>query len=328
MITIAVDAMGGDNAPKAACEAAMQMVEEAEVRIRLVGPSEVLEGYTHPRILHTHATQVIEPEEPPVAAFRSKKDSTIAVGLSLVKHKKADAFVSAGSTGALLAGGLLTLGRIRGVDRPALTVVLPTVNNNRVLFLDVGANTDCKARNLYEFALMGSVYAEQVMGVKSPRVALLNIGSESNKGSEQTKIAHQMLAESGMNFVGNLEARDLFSEVSDVVVTDGFAGNVALKTVEGLAATMFSIIRQELSSDTKARLGALLVRPYLRRVASRLDYSEYGGAPLLGLAAPCIKCHGSSNTVAVLNGIRVAVAFAESEVTELVKNALRPKESA
>ena len=332
MTTVAVDAMGGDRAPGAIVEGALGAARDFDVDVSLVGPEDTLRRIigknSHPRVNIVNATQAISVDEHPVQALKSKKDSTISVGLSLVRHAKADAFVSAGSTGALLAGGLLTLGRIKGIDRPALTVILPGVHGKPFMILDVGANTDTRVRNLREFAIMGSVYADKVLGINSPRVALLNIGTEESKGSEQVKQAHGVLKQSSMNFVGNIEARDLFGEVADVIVCDGFVGNVALKAIEGLASTMFAIIKEEISRDLRSKVGAMLVRPYLKRVALRLDYAEYGGAPLLGLAAPCIKCHGSSDSRAIRNGIRVALQFAKARVSELVGQALNNEESA
>lgn len=331
MTTIAVDAMGGDNAPVAAVEGACLAARELDVDIKLVGPqpeiTRILERIGHPRVKLVDAREVIHFDEQPVQAFRAKKNSTMAVGLSLVRQGAADAFVSAGSTGALLAGGLLTLGRIKGIDRPALTVIMPGASGNPFMLLDVGANTDSRARNLKEFALMGSIYAEKVMGIAAPRVALLNIGTEEFKGSEQVKQAYKMLKASRINFIGNVESRDMFDGLADVLVCDGFVGNIVLKCIEGLARTVFGLIRQEVSQDMRSKLGALMLKPYLKRVASKLDYSEYGGAPLLGLAAPCIKCHGSSDKKAIFNGIKVALRYTESRVTELVSQALKDEES-
>ncbi len=329
MTTIALDAMGGDLAPQATVEGALLAAAEYAARILLVGRRAIIEplrGKGHPNVEVCDASEVIEAEEQPVQAIRHKRDSSMVVGFGLVKAAKAGAVVSAGSTGALLAGGLLILGRVKGIDRPALTVVLPSLKKKPFLLLDVGANTDVRARNLVEFALMGSIYVEKVLGVASPRIALLNIGTEESKGTEQVKLAYGLLKGSTLNFVGNIEARDLFDDRADVIVSDGFPGNVLLKAIEGVAATLFSMIKQEVKSDLRSKAGALVLRPYLKRVADRLDYSEYGGAPVLGLAAPCIKCHGASGARAIKNGIGVALKFTEAGVVEQVASALTGQE--
>jgi len=329
LTTIALDAMGGDLAPQATVEGALLAAAEYPAHILLVGKRATLEpllGKGHPNVEVLDTSEVIEAEDRPVQAVRHKRDSSIVVGFGLVKAGKAGALVSAGSTGALLAGGLLILGRVKGIDRPALTVVLPGLRKKPFLLLDVGANTDVRAKNLLEFALMGSIYVEKVLGVSSPRIALLNIGTEESKGTEQVKLAYRLLKGSTLNFVGNVEARDLFDDPADVIVSDGFPGNVLLKAIEGVAATLFSMIRQEVKSDLRSKAGALVLRPYLKRVADRLDYSEYGGAPVLGLAAPCIKCHGSSGARAIKNGIGAALKFTEARVIEQVASALPGQE--
>jgi glycerol-3-phosphate acyltransferase PlsX len=327
--SIALDAMGGDLAPEATVKGALLAVAEYPVRVTLAGRRSRLEpllGKGHPDILIHDCSEVIEADDQPVQAIRQKRDSSMVQCFGMVKEGAADAIVSAGNTGALLAGGLLILGRIRGIDRPALTVVLPGLGRGPFLLLDVGANTDVRARNLMEFAMMGSVYAERVMGVASPRIGLLNIGVEESKGTEQVRLAYGLLRDSGLNFVGNVEARDMFSGPADVIVSDGFVGNVLLKAVEGVALTLFSMIRKEAQSDMRSKAGALILRPYLKRVAAHLDYSEYGGAPVLGLAAPCIKCHGSSDEKAIKNGIGVALKFIEARVPEQVAGALTGQE--
>jgi len=329
MKTIALDAMGGDLAPEATVKGALLAASEYPVRITLVGCRSALEpmlGKGHPNVVIHDCSEVIEADEQPVQAIRHKRDSSMVQAFGMIKDGRAGAIVSAGNTGALLAGGLLILGRVKGIDRPALTVVLPGYGRGPFLLLDVGANTDSRAKNLVDFAVMGSIYAEKVMGVGRPRIALLNIGVEESKGTEQVKLAYGLLKSSGLNFVGNVEARDMFDGPADVIVSDGFTGNVLLKAIEGVAATLFSMIRDQVKSDLRSKAGALMLKPYFRRVAAHMDYSEYGGAPILGLSAPCIKCHGSSDAKAIKNGVGVALKFIEARVPEQISGALTGQE--
>lgn len=335
---IAVDAMGGDHSPeapvKAAVDAALAHGKGGGPVIILVGPGDRIRPLLGPggeqaladgRLELVPASEVIGPDEPPVAALRHKKDSTIVVGLGLVRDRAADAFVSAGSTGALMAGAFKYFGRIRGVPRPALATPFPSLGPGRreVLFLDLGANSDARPEHLRAQAVMGSVYAEKVLGRFSPRVGLLSNGTEPNKGSELVKAAHRLMAETaGLNFVGNIEGRDIFSGTVDVVVTDGFTGNVVTKAMEGLVEGLFTVMKQEFTRGLRGKIGALLLVPAFRSVKRRLDYTEYGGAPFLGLAGACVKCHGSSDARAIANGIAVARRFVEGRVIELISEQL------
>ncbi len=333
---IAVDAMGGDLAPAAPVAAAIQAVREGGagegLTVLLVGPVERLEGLLGPdgeaarragRLELVPASQVVGPEESPVAALRQKKDSSIVVGLKLVSEKRADAFVSAGSTGALLAGAFREFGRIRGIPRPALATPFPSLGpgGQPVLFLDLGANADARPEHVRAHAVMGSVYAQKVMGRARPRVALLSNGTEEGKGSELARAAHRLMAETpGLDFAGNIEGRDIFAGRVDVVVTDGFTGNVVTKVVEGLVEGLFGVMKQEFLRSTRGKVGALLLRPAFRAIKRRLDYTEYGGAPFLGLAGACVKCHGSSNARAIANGIGVARRYVEGRVIEIISD--------
>jgi glycerol-3-phosphate acyltransferase PlsX len=332
---IAVDVLGGDHAPEAPVRAAVQSVAAGnDLTVLLVGPRESIEPWlardgeeavAKGLIELVAASEVITPDEPPVAALRRKKDSTIVVGLRLVREKRADAFVSAGSTGALMAGAFRQFGRIHGVPRPALATLFPSLGpgGREVLFLDLGANADARPEHLRAHAVMGSVYAERVLGRVSPRVGLLSNGAEAAKGSELVKAAHRLMTETpGLNFVGNVEGRDIFSGALDVVVTDGFTGNVVTKTVEGLVEGLFSVMKQEFTRGLRGKVGALLLVPALRSVKGRLDYTEYGGAPFLGLAGACVKCHGSSNAKAIRNGIQVARRYLEGRVIEVISDQL------
>ncbi len=326
MTVIALDALGGDHAPGAPVEAAISAAKTAGTKILLVGPTKQIaellgEASDDSAIGIVDAQEMITVGEQPVQALKKKQNSSIAVGLSLVKSGQADAFVSAGSTGALLAGGLLVLGRIRRINRPALTAILPSANARPFLLLDVGANTSVKPANLVQFAHMGSLYAENVLQISSPRVGLLNIGTEETKGPEHYKQAYELLSNTGIRFVGNVEARDIFAHHADVLVCDGFVGNVVLKTIEGVAGTMFGMLKAQVSLDTRSRLGGLLLKPYLKQMAKTFDYSEYGGVPLLGLNGALIKCHGSSNATALRNGIEVALRYVRSGVTRLISDA-------
>ncbi len=330
---IAVDAMGGDRSPEAPVEAAVSLAVSAEGssrKIVLVGPQDRVrpllgrageEALVHGRLELVSATEVIGPDEAPVAALRRKKDSTIVVGLDLVRAGRADAFVSAGSTGALMAGAFRAFGRIRGVPRPALATVFPSLapGGREFLFLDLGANADARPEHLQAYGVMGAVYAEKVMGRTHPRVGLLNIGAEAAKGSEVARAAHALLAETpGLNFAGNVEGRDAVAGAVDVLITDGFTGNVVVKFLEGFAEGLFSLMKEEFGRTLRGKVGALLLLPSLRALKNRLDYTEYGGAPFLGVNGACIKCHGSSNARAIAQGIKVAERFVEGRMLELI----------
>lgn len=308
---IAVDAMGGDYAPSEIVAGAMQAALEDGTEIMLVGDTEVLEKelsrwpQARPGIHLVHAGEVIGMDDQPALALRRKKNSSIGVATSLVRDGEADALVSAGSTGAQMAAALLTLGRVSGIARPAIATILPAVGGP-VILLDVGANMDCRPQHLLQFAHMGSIYAEKIMAIENPRVGLLNVGMEVTKGNELTLVAYRLLQNADLNFTGNIEPRDIPVAKADVVVCDGFVGNSIIKFGEGLASAAFDMLSGEIHKHVLARLGAALMLPTLRSLAKKFDYSEYGGAPLLGVNGVSIVCHGSSKAQAIRNAIRVA----------------------
>ena len=325
-IPIALDAMGSDNAPAPEVEGAAQACRELPVRVLLVGPQERLreamagvEGIAELPIEIVPATQWITMEEKAVAAIRGKRDSSMRVGCKLVREGRAAGFVTAGNTGAAMATSKMVLGMIRGVDRPALTAVLPTATGSPCIFLDVGANVDSKPHNLLQFAFMGEMYARSVMGIAKPRVGLLSVGEEEGKGNALTKESYPLLQQAELNFIGNVEGRDLYNGRADVVVADGFVGNVALKTSEGLAKMVRELLRESLKSTITAQVGALLSRAAFADFKKRLDYSEYGGVPLLGIHGACIIGHGSSNARAIFNAIRVTAQFAQSRTNDEIE---------
>ncbi|PXW92563.1 phosphate:acyl-[acyl carrier protein] acyltransferase [Streptohalobacillus salinus] len=318
---IVIDAMGGDHAPKAIVEGAMMAIETFEqLEITLVGDEEKINPFLtdKTRIDIIHTTTVISSDDEPVRAVRKKKDASLVLMAKEVKEKRADACISAGNTGALMSAGLFQVGRIKGVERPALSPTLPTVDKKGFVLLDVGANVEAKAKHLMQYGIMGSIYAEKVRGVNKPRVGLLNVGTEDGKGTELTKQAFDLLKEAPINFVGNVEARDLLSGQFDVVVTDGFSGNVALKTVEGTAMMMFSMLKKTFMSSLKTKIAALVLKKDLKALKNELDYAEYGGALLFGLKAPVVKAHGSSNPRAIFSAIRQTVTMVEHRVTETI----------
>jgi len=323
---IVLDAMGSDRAPGVDVAGAVQAARLFGQEIILVGREEQiraeLAGHDTDDLSLSvvHASQVIEMREHPSRAVRSKPDSSMVVGMALVRDGKADAFVSAGNSGGVLATALTSagrIGRVKGIRRPAISTVFPTLEG-RSLVLDIGANTDCKPQWLVQFALMGSVYARKVLGIERPRVGLLANGEEDTKGSEAVQKAHLMLRELSLNFVGNVEGKDLTRGMADVVVSDGFAGNVAIKTAEGVASMLFSLLRSELKARPLASLGGLLAKPALRAVAKKLDYREYGGGPLLGVNGIVIIAHGRSDALAIRNAIRVAIDAVRQGVVEAI----------
>ena len=326
---IAVDAMGGDFAPKEMVQGALlALKQDRRIELMLVGDEEKINAELadhsgdKDRIHIVHASEVIGFDEQPTVAIRKKKNSSIVVGLNLVKNKEADAFVSAGSTGALLAGGLFILGRIKGVSRPALTVFIPTPKGNPML-LDVGANADLKAKSLREFAIMGSLYAEKIVGKKNPRVALLNNGSEEGKGSELTKEAYRLIAaQENINFIGNIEGRDVTEAIADVIVTDGFTGNIYIKTAEGIAGVIMNTLKQSFLSSTKGKIAALLMKNNLKTLKSAFNSEEVGGAPFLGVDGVLIKAHGNSNAYAFSNAIFQAQRALDANYIEELKQEL------
>ncbi|MGD6793690.1 phosphate acyltransferase PlsX [Metabacillus indicus] len=322
---IAIDAMGGDNAPKAIVEGAMKAVTLfSDIEITLYGKEPLIKEYltNQERISIVHTDMVIEATDEPVRAVRRKKDASMVLMANAVKEGEADACISAGNTGALMTAGLFVVGRIEGIERPALAPTLPTIEGNGFLMLDVGANADAKPEQLLQYAMMGSIYANKVRGIEKPRVGLLNVGTEEKKGNELTKAAYQLLKGSDLHFIGNVEARDLLDGIADVVVTDGFTGNVALKTIEGTALSVFKMLKTALTSNLQSKLAAAVLKPKLKVIKGKLDYSEYGGAGLFGLKAPVIKAHGSSDPNAVYNAIRQAREMVSNEVTGTIRRSV------
>jgi phosphate acyltransferase len=322
---LAIDAMGGDNAPKEIVLGAIKAIGHfPNLHITLVGDEAQIKNYlsNSERIEIIHTDEVILGTDEPVRAVRRKKNASMVVAAQLVADGKADACISAGNTGALMAAGLFVVGRIEGIDRPALTPTLPTIGGEGFLLLDVGANVDAKPEHLLQYAIMGSIYCNKVRGIEQPRVGLLNIGTEEKKGNELTKQTFELLKNSNLHFVGNVEARDLLDGVADVVVTDGFTGNMVLKTIEGTAMSVFKMLKGALTSNLKSKLAAAVLKPDLRELKNKMDYSEYGGAGLFGLKAPVIKAHGSSDSQALFSAIKQAVIMVEQDVTPLIKEAI------
>ncbi|OQM46259.1 phosphate acyltransferase [Anoxybacillus sp. UARK-01] len=304
---IAIDAMGGDHAPKEIVLGAAKAVQHfQDIEIILFGNEQQIRSYlpAADRIDIVHTDEVIEATDEPVRAVRRKKQSSLVLMAEEVKQGRADACVSAGNTGALMAAGLFIVGRIEGIERPALAPTLPTLGGEGFVFLDVGANVHARPEHLVQYALMGSVYAKKARGIAKPRIGLLNVGTEDQKGNDLTKRAFLLLQEANVNFIGNVEARDLLQGVADVVVTDGFTGNVALKTIEGTALSVFSMLKEGLTSSFSSKLAAAVLKPKLLEMKRKMDYSEYGGAALFGLNAPVVKAHGSSDATAIFHAIR------------------------
>jgi phosphate acyltransferase len=327
---IAIDAMGGDHAPKEIVIGAMKAVEAfSDIHITLVGDDTKIKEYltNQERITILHTSEVILGTDEPVRAVRRKKTASMVLAAQQVADGNADACISAGNTGALMAAGLFVVGRIEGIDRPALTPTLPTIGGEGFLLLDVGANVDAKPEHLLQYAIMGSIYSEKVRGIANPRVGLLNIGTEEKKGTDLTKQAFELLKNANVNFVGNVEARDLLDGTADVVVTDGFTGNMVLKTVEGTALSMFKMLKTTLMSSLKSKLAAAVLKPEFKVLKNTLDYSEYGGAGLFGLKAPVIKAHGSSNGQAIFSAIRQTREMVEKNVVGLIKKSIEDEKT-
>jgi glycerol-3-phosphate acyltransferase PlsX len=327
MIKIAVDSMGSDNAPFSEIEGIVQAAKAYGVGVILVGKESLLQpllkeaGGADLPIEIRNATQVIAMDEAPTAALRRKRDSSIRIAADLVREKQASGLVSAGNTGAVMAISKMVFGSVPGVDRPALAAILPTLEGHAVL-LDVGANVACKPHHLVQFAVMGHLFSKKIIGVATPRVGLMSIGEEESKGNELTKEVHKTLKQVNLNFIGNVEGRDIYNGRADVIVCDGFTGNVALKTSEGLIEAVLKLLKDELSRNLQAKLGALLSQQSFKRLKKRLDYSEYGGAPLIGLRGVSIICHGRSSSNAIKNAVRVAKEFAENQVNEKLETEL------
>ena len=326
----AIDAMGGDNAPEAPVLGALAAFERLgkDVTIRLYGDekaiSDILSGKEYPadRLTIVPTTGVIGCDESPTAAIRQKKDSSLVRAIRAVADGEADCVISAGNSGALLAGGTLIIKRIPGVKRPALAPVLPTVTGGKVVLCDSGANADCKPEYLVQFAMMGAAYMKGMYDVDDPRVGLLNNGAEEEKGSELTKAAYQLLKTAPVNFAGNCEARDALGGDFDVVACDGFSGNILLKGVEGTAGMMMKLLKQSMMSSLRCKIGALLCKPAFRTLKHSLDYTSVGGAPLLGVNGGVIKAHGSSDAKAMMNAIYQAERLTRADITGMIRNAM------
>jgi glycerol-3-phosphate acyltransferase PlsX len=322
---IAVDAMGSDRAPRPEIEGALLAVRHHDVEVLLVGrePELYAELAQHPHHgLPVHvvpASEVIGMDEKPVEAVRAKRDSSMRVGIRLVREGRAAGFVSAGNTGAAMAAAILNLRTLPGVDRPALAAIFPTAAATPCLMLDVGANVDCKPMHLEQFAVMGEIYYRTIFGVARPRVGILSVGEEETKGNELTLEANRLIRQRSLNFLGNVEGRDLYNGNVDVIVCDGFIGNVALKVSEGLVITIRTMLRESLQATLTRQIGGLLARKAFDDFKQRLDYSEYGGAPLLGVRGVCIVAHGSSNAKAMKNAIRVAAETAQGGINAIIE---------
>lgn len=334
MVKIAVDAMGGDNAPGEIVKGAVEAVNErSDIHVFLTGQEDAVSkelekfSYNKEQITVVNASEVIETGEPPVNAIRKKKDSSIVVGMNLVKNQEADGFVSAGSSGAVLVGGQVIVGRIKGVERPPLAPLIPT-DKGVSLLIDCGANVDARPSHLVQFAQMGSIYMEHVMGIKNPRVAIVNIGAEEEKGNALVKETFPLLKECpDINFIGSIEAREIPHGGADVIVCEAFVGNVILKLYEGVGATMLSMVKKGLMSSLRSKIGAVLIKPALKATMKSFDASQYGGAPLLGLKGLVVKTHGSSTANEIKNSIIQCISFKEQAISDKIKECLEIKEN-
>lgn len=323
---IAVDAMGGDHGHEEIIKGVkIALQRHSGLRITVIGPIDQMKTALTDGIPDglslLHAPEVITTEEPPLIAIRKKKMSSMMMGLAMVRDKEADAFISCGSTGAVLAGALFCVGRIKGVKRPALSPILPT-KTGKALLIDCGANADCKPEYLVQFGHMGAAYMETVQGVPNPRVGLINIGVEEEKGNELYRLVHELLKESTLNFAGNIEARDVPDGRADVLVCDGFTGNILLKTMEGTAGYIMGALKEELTRSTLTKLAAALLRNGFKAIKKKMDYTEYGGAPLLGIDGCVIKAHGSSKAKAFSMAITQAVTYIDGDVTRRISERL------
>lgn len=333
-VRVVVDAMGGDNAPGETVKGAVEAVNlDPAIQVILTGRQEAVQAelakYTYPKeqIEVVHCDEVIETAEPPVNAVRTKKQSSLVVGMNMVKHQEADAIVSAGSSGAILVGGQTIVGRIRGVERPPLAPLIPT-EKGVALLIDCGANVDARPSHLVQFAQMGSIYMENVVGMKNPRVAILNIGAEEEKGNALVKDTYPLLKECpGINFIGSIEAREIPHGGADVIVCEAFAGNIVLKLYEGVASTLLAKVKEGLMSSLRSKIGALLIKPALKQTLKSFDASQYGGAPLLGCKGLVVKTHGSATAGDVRNSILQCVTFKQQGINDKIREHIcKPKE--
>ncbi|MEA4825653.1 phosphate acyltransferase PlsX [Clostridium sp. JNZ J1-5] len=328
---IAVDGMGGDYSPHAIIEGCIDASKTYKnLEIIVTGPKDLLNKelskheYNKEKITILDARDIISNNEHPVMAIRRKKDSSLYKALELVKNNTADAVISAGSTGAFLAGATLVIGRIKGVNRPALAPIMPG-KNGPFMIIDCGANAECKPINLVQFALMGETYFQNILKIDNPSVGLINIGSEEEKGNELTKEAHQLLKQTNLNFVGNVEPREIPEGKVNVLVCDGFIGNTVLKMYEGVAGTIFSTLKDEIMSSFRTKLGGVMLKPVFNKFKKDFDYKEYGGAAFLGVDGICIKAHGSSDAKAIKNAIRQSIIFYDNNIIEKIKGHIEEK---
>ncbi|MBE0477586.1 phosphate acyltransferase PlsX [Candidatus Aerophobetes bacterium] len=326
---IALDAMGAEEGISTVIEACILATQEnSDIQITLVGRKDEIENEIKKMNLHNvhfpivDAPEVVNMEDSALAALKNKKNSSIAVGIDLVKEGKTEAFVSPGNTGAVMATSLVKLGKLKGVIRPCLAAIFPTFSGKRVVLVDVGANVDCKPNHLFQFAVLGSIYAFKALRVKNPRVALLNIGSEENKGNEVVVETFKMLKKSSLSFMGNVEGKDITSDRAEVVVCDGFVGNIILKFAEGFAATALSIMKKE-TRKSMWGLGQLLSNQWLKKLRATLDYAEYGGVPLLGINGICVVAHGASSSKAIKNAIMTGYRFSQTGINQNIENTLK-----
>ena len=325
-VRVAVDAMGGDNAPGEIVKGAVEAVQaEKDIKVFLVGRQDAVNAelakytYDKEKIEVVHAEEVIEMAEPPVNAIRKKKQSSLVIGMNMIKHQEADAIVTAGSTGATLVGGQVLVGRIKGIERPPLAPLVPTEKGVSLL-IDCGANVDARPSHLVQFAQIGSIYMENIVGIKNPRVAILNIGAEEEKGNQLVKETFPLLKGCpGINFIGSIEAREIPHGGADVIVCEAFAGNIVLKLYEGVAATLLSKVKEGLMSSLRSKIGALLIKPALKQTLKSFDASQYGGAPLLGLNGLVVKTHGSAKAIDVKNSILQCVTFKQQDINGKIK---------
>ena len=325
-VRVVVDAMGGDNAPGEIVKGAVEAVQaENDIKVFLVGRQDAVNAelakytYDKEKIEVVHAEEVIEMAEPPVNAIRKKKQSSLVIGMNMIKHQEADAIVTAGSTGATLVGGQVLVGRIKGIERPPLAPLVPTEKGVSLL-IDCGANVDARPSHLVQFAQIGSIYMENIVGIKNPRVAILNIGAEEEKGNQLVKETFPLLKECpGINFIGSIEAREIPHGGADVIVCEAFEGNIVLKLYEGVAATLLSKVKEGLMSSLRSKIGALLIKPALKQTLKSFDASQYGGAPLLGLNGLVVKTHGSAKAIDVKNSILQCVTFKQQDINGKIK---------